>query len=513
MHDASVSGTPGTAAREAGLQRLILPATLFVLVLAFSLSAATLGRENFWIDELSSLYFSEPTHSFADSVFKIWPTETNPPLYYLYLYLWRHLVPYADESSIRAASLIPAILACLSPLLYSSRVMAYERRLAVTLLLACSHGVLYYAAEARGYALLLLFAVNASFLFLSILEAMRSGSGRIGWRVLLLSLLSVAAAWTHLFGILLAAALFAVLTLTAIVRRRHIPLIVGMGVLTGAASIVWPVSHAAYMQAIASDHWFISLDWENLLTESKALAFLAFGYKWSVMAIAGLTLAALVHGAAAARANPSSEHFLLLALLVFVALVGLLSLDKPLTFSRYFVITLPAIYMIVVEATGGAAERALSLPVGAHFAVMLVFAAALAFAWPVFVPANREDWRQPATVVNETSACRGAPILVAAAPPDSGDPVYLYSHYLDPAQQVRLIPIQSAAALDPQVWNEVKSSPCPVKIWAGHIDPWRMRQFATELGQYGAGYRMEAYRKAFLYIATRQTSDLAATVR
>ena len=423
VRSATAPAMRGVAARDANLERLMLPVTLVVFVFAFGLVAATLGRENFWVDELSSLYFSEPAHSLRDSIFKIWPTETNPPLYYFYLYFWRHLVPYADESSIRAASLIPAILACLSPLLYSSRVMTYERRIAVALLLSCSHGVLYYAGEARGYALLILFAVNATFLFLSIIQSMRTGTGGITGRLFLLSLLLAAAAWTHFFGILLAASLFLVLTLTALTLRRHIPLILGAGALTALAAVAWPVSHAAYMQGIASDHWFISLDGTNLLLESKALAFLAFGYKWSVMAIAGLTLAALFYGADRTFSNPSNKEFLVLALFFFVALVGILSLDKPLTFSRYFVIALPAIYMIVVEAIGDAADRMLTRPVPAHFGVMLVFAVSLMFAWPVFVPANREDWRQPAMVVNETSACRGAPILIAAGAADSGDPV------------------------------------------------------------------------------------------
>ncbi|HLJ21212.1 MAG TPA: hypothetical protein VKU84_13480, partial [Stellaceae bacterium] len=85
---------------------IILP----LAALAFGLTAATLGRENFWVDELSSLYFSDTARSFPGMVREIWRTETNPPLYYVYLYLWRELVPGTDEVSIRAASLVPAAL-------------------------------------------------------------------------------------------------------------------------------------------------------------------------------------------------------------------------------------------------------------------------------------------------------------------------------------------------------------------------------------------------------------------
>ena len=75
---------------------------------------------------------------------------------------------------------------------------------------------------------------------------------------------------------------------------------------------------------------------------------------------------------------------------------------------------------------------------------------------------------------------------------------------------IRLIPIDFAAGLDPTLWNEVKDSPCPIKIWAGHIEPWRMREFAADLGQYGAGYRIEAFRKGFLYVSAKQSLELAA---
>ena len=120
---------------------LALP-TLLLCAVALRIVAATLGRENFWLDELSSLYFSDPARSLADTVREIWRSETNPPLYYLYLYLWRHIAPGADEVSIRAASLIPAALACASPLFYPSRVMSLERRLAVVMLMSFSPGLL-----------------------------------------------------------------------------------------------------------------------------------------------------------------------------------------------------------------------------------------------------------------------------------------------------------------------------------------------------------------------------------
>ena len=97
-------------------------------------------------------------------------------------------MPGVDEFSIRAASLVPAALACLSPLIYSSRIMRLERRLAVMVLLSCSPGLLYFAGEARGYALVIFFSVNLCFLLLSAMQSLRAG-GRMR--------AELAAAWTH----------------------------------------------------------------------------------------------------------------------------------------------------------------------------------------------------------------------------------------------------------------------------------------------------------------------------
>ncbi len=242
--EASVLFPGRRALSGSALQRLALLATLCIFGIAFGLAATTMGRDNFWIDELSSLYFSDPGKPFRTLALTIWPTESNPPLYYLYLYLWRLLVPQVDEISIRAASLIPAALACLSPLVYPSRLMAYDRRIAVTLLLSCSYGMLYYATEARGYSLLLLFSVNATFLFLAAMQSLRSGIGNLRVRLALLGLVLVFAAWTHFFGILLAASYLGVLLLAALILRRHVMLVGAIALVTGAVAVLWPVDAA-----------------------------------------------------------------------------------------------------------------------------------------------------------------------------------------------------------------------------------------------------------------------------
>jgi len=289
---------------------------LALLAVALATTAASLGQQNFWVDELSSLYFSDPARSWREIATRIWPGDTNPPFYYLVLYLWRHVVAGADEAWIRAGSLIPAALACLSPLIYSSRVMRLERRIAVTALLSCSPGLLYFAGEARGYTLLLLFSVNLCFRLLSAIETLRTGAVGLRAEVALLSLLCVAAAWTHFFGVVLAASAFPILIVAALVLRRSIRLVVVAAALTVLAVTVWPLMQWSYIREIAGNHWFISFSGESMLAATKWLAHLAFGAPWSVVPIGALSFTAL---ACAWNPRISNKELLLAFLALFFA--------------------------------------------------------------------------------------------------------------------------------------------------------------------------------------------------
>jgi hypothetical protein len=457
-----------------------------------------LGQENFWADELSSLYFSEPTYSLREIATGVWPVETNPPLYYLLLYLWRHVIPGTDEVSIRAASLLLAGLACLSPLLYSSRVMRLERRLGVTVLLSCSPGLLYFAGEARGYTLAMLFSVNLCFRLLSAVQTLRAGGGNLGREVVLLSLLGVAAAWTHFFGVLLAASAFPILVVAALVLRRSIGLVVLAAALTAIAVTAWPLAQLSYIREITGDHWFISLSGESMLAATKFFAHLAFGGQGSVLAAGALSLAALVW---AWDPRVSNKELLLALIALFFAWVVGLSLYIPIFDARYFVVALPPIYMLVAEAIGDAAERLSARPALLQLGLVLPLAASFATRWPAVEPPDRDDWRAPAEVVNETPGCAGAPIFVLAQPRDNGDSAFLYEHYLDPSLGVRLIPVDVSEPIDPASRQGVWDSGCAVKFWAAHALPWELTYLAGDFAEFPPGFRLVPFRGGFLMLA------------
>jgi len=471
---------------------------LLLLTVSLAISGAVLGQQNFWADELSSLYFSDPTYSLREIATQIWPRDTNPPLYYMLLYFWRHLVPGVDEFSIRAASMVPAALACLSPLIYSSRIMRLDRRLSVMVLLFCSPGLLYFAGEARGYALAMFFSVNLCFLLLSAVHSLRTGDSMRA-ELALLSTFCIAAAWTHFFGILLAASAFPILLAVSVMRRPMVLPIAIAAALTALAVMAWPLAQWSYMREIAGSHWFISGAWEDMLAETKWFTHLAFGARWSVLAIGLLAVASM---ACAWSTRLGNKELLFCFLALFFGWVIGLSLYVPIFYSRYFVVALPALYMLVAEAIGDGAERLSGRPSMLPFALILPMAGSFVVTWPAIEPPDREDWRGPATVVNQTPGCAGAPIFVVSLPRDNGDSAYLYGHYLDASLGIRLIPLDASAPIDSAARQAVWNSSCPVKFWGAHIEAWQLAYLARAFAQFTPGFQLLPFRRGFLLVAT-----------
>ena len=213
--------------------------------------------------------------------------------------------------------------------------------------------------------------------------------------------------------------------------------------------------------------------------------------------ITGLTALSLI---ATVGRRVSNKEPLILALAAFALIFAGLSLYVPLFFSRYFLVLMPALYIIVADAIGEAVDRFLPRPTAVYFGLFLCFAVALAVAWPIFLGGDREDWRRPAMAVNGLPACKGASILVVAQAPDDGDPAFLYEHYLDPKMNIHLVPVPIKAAMNPSTWSEVDRQPCPVKVWGGHIEPSEIERITTEVRRSAPGYRIEPFRKSFLMV-------------
>lgn len=180
--------------QERLMARLSVLAIIFV---AYALQTSTLTLQSMWFDEVMALEYTQG--SFAETVRTIVQPYHNGPLFYLLLFWWRHLAGSSDFA-VRFLSVFCAVLSI--PLLFQwvNKLLSRRAGVAAAWLFAFSPFVLWFAQEAKMYALHMLAAVASS---LALLEAFRKGRW---WRWLIYASLTSATLYSHFFGACLVAA-------------------------------------------------------------------------------------------------------------------------------------------------------------------------------------------------------------------------------------------------------------------------------------------------------------------
>ncbi len=130
-----------------------------VLSGAFALAALTLGQQDFWIDEFYALYYID--RPFLEAVRTIIQPQHNGPLFFLLLWGWRQLVG-TSAYALRYLSLLWTILALAGTWRLARDLAPARVAHAAVLLLACAPLTLYYAQEAKMYALFMALGVLSS---------------------------------------------------------------------------------------------------------------------------------------------------------------------------------------------------------------------------------------------------------------------------------------------------------------------------------------------------------------
>ncbi|MCX7680445.1 MAG: glycosyltransferase family 39 protein [Anaerolineae bacterium] len=170
---------------------------LVIVFVAYVLQTSTLTLQSMWFDEVMALEYTKG--SLAETVRTIVQPHHNGPLFYLLLFWWRHLAGSSDFA-VRFLSVLCAVLSV--PLLFQWVNKGLSRRAGVVAawLFAFSPFVLWFAQEAKMYALHMLTAVASS---LALLEAFRR---RGWWRWFVYASLASATLYSHFFGACLVAA-------------------------------------------------------------------------------------------------------------------------------------------------------------------------------------------------------------------------------------------------------------------------------------------------------------------
>lgn len=365
------------------MKRLIL----LIALLGFVLRLFELGRQSLWFDETFSVIIAGVQ----------WPVfwaalltdGVHPPGYYLLLRGWL-LLAGSSEFAVRFPSVVAGTLAI--PLMYRLGRAFHSRSLglAAAALLAVNPFALWYAQEGRMYSLLLVLVIASAYAFWQLLRR-----PQFRWW-LLLTLTTAAGFYCHYFAFAFSLVQFLVVLITF--KQTH-RVLRWWALAQGAALLPflpWAWAVAQRQGGSFGINWIPAV---RLLDLPLTLANLAFALSAPPQPLTwlGLLLAVGAIGAGTAyllkskKRTPVFVWFLLLWLLLPPAALWLMSLKQPLYVDRYFILSLPALLLLMATVALLPRRRA-----ALALTVLLVAGTAASLRLFVDPSLQKEAWRTAA---------------------------------------------------------------------------------------------------------------------
>ena len=417
-----------------------------IVALGGALRFLGLGAESLWLDEGFSASWAKLSPS---AILAACAADFQGPLYYLLLHGWVRVFGDSD-AALRGLSALASTLTL--PVLHALTLRLFSRGAArlATLLLAVSSFHVYFAQEARCYALLALLAVLSFTLYTDVLR----GSGRAAsiTHVLTTALLGLVHAHAAFVGLAQAIHALVVLRSDRVAGRRallHLAAAAGL-------CLPWAAVVAAQAARFQGAFWAPRPELRHLVGTLRA-----WGGSWPAFAVLGCAaLAALValRRLDRDRRVPAGRTLLLAWLAVPVLVPFALShLVQPLYLTRA---AIAASLPFVVLAGAGLSLLARRPPI-LWTTLVLTLLLAAGDLWRQATTIEKEPWREVAALVDAT-ALPGELVLF-----DSGlgrDHVYMrYTRRTDldlrafPPErraptQADLMQLEALASGRPRVW-------------------------------------------------------------
>jgi hypothetical protein len=392
--------------------------------------------QSLWTDEGMSSVFA--AGAFADTL-NVLQRDYHPPLYFLLLNLWSDLFG-TSEVALRSLSAVFSGLQIPALFLLGNRLGGRSVGVITALLAATSLYQIYYAQEARAYALLGAFAAFGLHAYLVLLE--RRTWLRVAYWVLLHALVI----YTHYIGffLLLAESLHFFLHQVAFSSRSHrMPigrLLAFWGLLQGLVLLLflpWLPSFLQQLDVVRDNFWLTEPTWADLAEIFAVLlvyrpAWWNGGWFLGVLALgAGLVLllgwrsrsrpASIGEGESCSIPRASAWCLLLISFLGLLLLAFFLSRHSIKVFHRRSLMLLtPAYYLCIAVAVSSLRRPAL-----ARLAVTVALAASVACAGPYYTRVHKHNFRAASAYVNNHAQAYGEVLF---------EPVFFkaaFDHYTD----------------------------------------------------------------------------------
>lgn len=178
-----------------------------------------IGRESLWLDEIFSAIAAVKTSSLFLMFSEHISRDGSPPLYHILLFYWGKIVGSSDIA-IRLLSYIFTLFGFIFS--YLLLIKYFTRRIAIIFLSlsAFTPGVLYFAQEARMYALLYALACFVSIIFFIFIIRIRDNQQIEKKLIVYYFFAGVLICYTHHFGSLLIFSLSSVAIIYSLLLKR-----------------------------------------------------------------------------------------------------------------------------------------------------------------------------------------------------------------------------------------------------------------------------------------------------
>jgi len=395
------------------------PTTQYLLIVFVILSVFIkffqISYRSFSLDELYSVSAAlEPNIKVA---FNNWIAyDSNPPLYYLFLRFWLKMLP-ATEFWVRLPSVIFVLLAsCLFVIGIKRRFINQTWRY-LLLLLGANFGFLFFAQEARAYALLFLFTCLQLLFFIDLLALKKFQ--RFWTKLIPYIVVSVLSCYTHYTGIIFTGILFIALIIVyynEIKKLKQITIAIITCILLGS---FW-FKYTLFLFQI--DTSFIIK--QSIKIYFEIVSMLLFGYTivgkyTSIFFLIGIiffTFHFLINFRNIKLVSKvlSSIAILSLVLIAFSPII-------PFFYQyRHYLILIPIILLFfsMVMSNYHFGNAVFNLMIGLSILIVLSQGA-------TFYKSNREEWRQAVSYIVTSNQSKKSKVIILAEPWEKSHQSYL----------------------------------------------------------------------------------------
>jgi uncharacterized membrane protein len=168
---------------------------ILIVVIHIIFKSYLLDYAGFWYDETFGLFFSQQDWGLIKHTSE-W--DMNPPFYYYFLWIWRHLFGIS-EFAIRFSSVLFSALAAGMIYIFSIKHFNKTTALIALIIYTSSNEIFFYAHEARCYSILFFLTLCSSYFYFNLLT--KKSISSIIW----LGIINFLLIYTHyLTGLILA---------------------------------------------------------------------------------------------------------------------------------------------------------------------------------------------------------------------------------------------------------------------------------------------------------------------